>query len=477
MAVLLTVNAWTQNANLVLDGTDARWVNSGPVYVVLRNADFSNNGSTASFEPGTSTVLFTGGNASTVGGSASSNFYNLGCSKPLSELLLGADISILNNTLLDSGNINLQNATLDLHNTGTLVGEGYPTGNRIYCDDDNTGRIKATRILTAGSNANIAGLGLDINVTGSAPGSTVIYRGHDRQTSTAFVGAGTSIGRYYDITPSTTSGFTYELLFRYHDQELGGITESDFVFYRSASYGTNTGDWQEWGKDNGIESPGYPMVGIATHNSSANTVSLTGIHTFSRWTVSNSLVSPLPVELTSFTASCTDKGVSLRWTTASEINNAYFRLQRSADLQNWDEVATVAGAGNSNAALLYTEIDERPLDGLAYYRLSQTDYDGTTETFLPVSVSCKGSVSNSLSVFPNPADRHFTVAITVAEAHAQAKLELCDLSGKRMLAQQVVLASGSNLFTFDRTGLPSGAYFIRVYADDLELSPLKLIIQ
>lgn len=466
-----------QNGNLVLTGSSLRFVTTGGVSVVLNNTDLSNNASTGSFVPGTGTVVFSGGNTATVGGTAGTSFYNLTGNKPGTELQLGNDISTSNTFTLTAGNVNLQNATLDLGTTGSVTGETYPAGNRLYCADGQAGRIKATRVLAAGNNADIAGLGLDITVTGTAPGSTVIYRGHDKQTGTAFPGAGTSIGRYYDVTPGTGSGFTYTLLFRYHDLEVGAMTESDFVFYRSPSHGANTADWEEWGKDNGTESPGYPSVGIAIHNSSANTVSLTGINTFSRWTVSNSVVNPLPVELVSFTATCADKGVNLRWATASEINNDHFTVHRSANLQSWQTLGTLPGAGNNNGLLFYTLTDERPFAGTTYYRLTQTDYDGTEESFAPVSVYCQGGAENRMTVFPNPASEYFTVSVAVAESQADTRLEICDLNGKPLIISRTALSEGSNDFLFDRAGLSAGTYYVRVIGGSLTLSPLKLILQ
>ena len=473
-----TGSLYAQNANLVLDGPGVRVVNDGAnIQLVLDNANLLNNASAGSFVADSGTVVFSGNGTASVGGSSSTAFYNLSNNKPSTELVLGTDISTANVLSISNGNINLQSATLDMLTTGSVTGETYPNGSRMYCADGSPGRIKATRTLTTGSNNNIAGLGLDIAVTGAAPGSTVIYRGHDRQTSTAFAGAGTSIGRYYDITPSVTSGFTYTFLFRYHDMELGGMTESDFVFYRSPSHGSNTGDWEEWGAGNGSSSPGYPTAGLATHNSSANTVSLSGINTFSRWTVSNSVVTPLPIELLSFGVTCLDNRVQVDWKTASEINNASFTIYRSPDLQHWENVATLNGAGNSNQTLSYSITDERPLNGLAYYRLVQTDYDGTNEAFTPVSSSCQTQDAQSMAVFPNPADDRFTVAVTVTEAYPEAGLEISDLNGKRIATRNVSLVAGTNHIPFDRTGMNPGPYIIRLRAGQITLTPIKLIIQ
>lgn len=83
----------------------------------------------------------------------------------------------------------------------------------------------------------------------------------------------------------------------------------------------------------------------------------------------------LPVELLYFVSNIADNGdIILRWSTASETNNDYFTVEFSNNGQNFEEVAKVLGAGNSNEILVYTYKVEN-LDRL-YYRLKQTDYDG-----------------------------------------------------------------------------------------------------
>ena len=90
-------------------------------------------------------------------------------------------------------------------------------------------------------------------------------------------------------------------------------------------------------------------------------------------------ISPLPIELLSFEAICNNNSVNLLWSTASEKNNDYFTIERSSDGITFQTVLTVKGAGNSNQVINYSAIDEKPIDGIAYYRLKQTDYDGKFE--------------------------------------------------------------------------------------------------
>lgn len=189
------------------------------------------------------------------------------------------------------------------------------------------------------------------------------------------------------------------------------------------------------------------------------------------------IAGPLPVSLLNFEARCDGSAVKLLWATASEVNNERFTIHRSADLMVWEEVLTVTGAGNSNAELVYQAYDERPLNGQAYYRLTQTDFDGTTETFAPVGVDCEAVGTNGLFVYPNPASEQFTVAVTVDEDYTGAILEIVDINGKRMLSKTVSLTAGSSEWTFTRETLPGGTYTVLLKAGGAVVKPAKLVLR
>ncbi|NQX98097.1 MAG: hypothetical protein HRT73_09495, partial [Flavobacteriales bacterium] len=90
---------------------------------------------------------------------------------------------------------------------------------------------------------------------------------------------------------------------------------------------------------------------------------------------------PLPITLLSFEATANEDKVDLKWSTSTEINNGFFTIERSADAKNWEEIVTTNGAGNSNQTIEYFETDYEPLEGVSYYRLKQTDFNGQYEYF------------------------------------------------------------------------------------------------
>src|SRR5262249_37045293 len=85
---------------------------------------------------------------------------------------------------------------------------------------------------------------------------------------------------------------------------------------------------------------------------------------------------PLPIELVSFTGAPDGHEVLTQWITATERNNAWFDVERSADGNDFERVGRLPGAGNSDGTLWYELVDPQPLSGLSYYRLRQIDDDG-----------------------------------------------------------------------------------------------------
>jgi hypothetical protein len=111
----------------------------------------------------------------------------------------------------------------------------------------------------------------------------------------------------------------------------------------------------------------------------------------------------LPIELISFVAEAVGRTVALTWETASENNNDYFTLLRSKDGESFEEVTILPGAGNSLSATEYRFIDERPYQGLSYYKLLQTDFNGTETEVGLVLVQMDDSPGRlAISSHPNP---------------------------------------------------------------------------
>jgi hypothetical protein len=123
----------------------------------------------------------------------------------------------------------------------------------------------------------------------------------------------------------------------------------------------------------------------------------------------------LPVTLIFFTAEKKKDDVgTINWATATEINNAYFEVERSADAKEWTTIGHIAGAGNSNIMINYTLEDDKPLHSVNYYRLKQVDDDGifTYSEIAQLDFS-DAAVNTELNIYPNPLAQNKSLYLNV----------------------------------------------------------------
>ena len=172
---------------------------------------------------------------------------------------------------------------------------------------------------------------------------------------------------------------------------------------------------------------------------------------------------PLPVGLSAFTAQVAGPtAVQLAWTTASEKNNAGFTVERSVAGQPFKAVGTVPGVGTSTAAHTYTLLDAKlPAEAtLLYYRLRQTDLDGTN-TYSPVRTilfsAAKQVLPAQLLAYPNQA--HQTVQVRWLGPATTAPLEVYDALGHLVRTQATPTNEQETVLPL--AGLPSGLYILR----------------
>ncbi|MEI7595568.1 MAG: hypothetical protein WCK02_07465 [Bacteroidota bacterium] len=116
-------------------------------------------------------------------------------------------------------------------------------------------------------------------------------------------------------------------------------------------------------------------------------------------TVVVTVTAPLPVGLLSFETKCVGNGTKLTWQTISEVNNNYFKLEYSADLQTYSEIAIVSGSGNSNTLIQYAFLDNNQTRVIGYYRLIQFDFDGKSDTLSVInSLNCSSNEESKIVV-------------------------------------------------------------------------------
>jgi hypothetical protein len=200
----------------------------------------------------------------------------------------------------------------------------------------------------------------------------------------------------------------------------------------------------------------FPDSGSGVNPSTASTVAL--------------LSTALPVELKLFTATPKNRQTALQFTTASELNNDYFEIQRAADSRNWEKIGRVDGAGTTQQQQDYHFVDERPLPGINYYRLKQVDYDGQYEYSEVLSVQLE-DLGEPIEVYPNPAQEFIRFTLPVG-AHT---ISLLDVTGQ--LVQRLVPGSEQIVVEMDIQDLLPATYYLMIYNSANELISSEKVIK
>ena len=164
----------------------------------------------------------------------------------------------------------------------------------------------------------------------------------------------------------------------------------------------------------------------------------------------------LPVELTDFRAAGKERMIVSDWRTENERNNAGFALERSLSPdENFTEVAYLPGAGNSSQVIDYQYEDKSVLPGITYYyRLRQTDYDGTESLSEIVKATVAADRENGVTLYPNPAQN--TVNLQTSNGTEVQEISLLTADGK------VIFTVKDANTTLDISALPIGMYWVKV---------------
>ncbi len=222
--------------------------------------------------------------------------------------------------------------------------------------------------------------------------------------------------------------------------------------------------------------PSAPWTNLGTPSSvNGNLLTWTGLTSFSEYTIGGDDNNPLPVELSSFTADVKGRDVQLRWTTATEVNNAGFEIERKkiseGDKQamSWEKVGFVRGNGNSNRPIEYSFIDSKLNSGKYSYRLKMIDYDGSYEYSDEINIEIgKPAVTKLEQNYPNSFNPSTVIEYQLANP-SKVGIEVYNITGQRLvtLVDNDQDAGYYNIvFDASRYGLSSGVYFYRMVAID-----------
>lgn len=149
-------------------------------------------------------------------------------------------------------------------------------------------------------------------------------------------------------------------------------------------------------------------------------------------------VDPFPIELLSFKVSKKSDKIMVEWSTAAEINNDFFNVERSIDGNSWETLTYINGAGNANYVINYSYTDKNPIEGVSYYRLKQTDYDGQYEYFAPAEVNFSSFVSNTKIIKVLPSAQNMEVWFHNQDPNAV--MTVADMQGRILYSSKAHVA-------------------------------------
>jgi len=229
---------------------------------------------------------------------------------------------------------------------------------------------------------------------------------------------------------------------------LGSVTASDLVLLVDSDDDGQFIDEATIGSATSVGGNVYQFSGV------------TGLNDNVRFTLgtSNSSATPLPITLVDFQATAFQHSVVINWTTSSESNNDYFTVERSKDGTDWEEIGKIQGSGTSSENKTYSLTDNKPVSGLNYYRLKQTDFDGATEVFRPVSVEIYQT--HPVKLYPNPAND----IIYMEYGGEGFRYALFNQLGQLVNVEE--LSSDFHSVKLDLSQLNEGIYYMKLWQND-----------
>ena len=457
-------NNLTVNGNLTISGAA---VLAGGANTINVGGNWSDWG-TGGFTESTGLASLDGSGLQTISSTGGENFNNLSISNSGAGIKLLNNITVAGTLSMAQGNIDLNTNTFTLGlstaSSGTLsrtAGTIINAGSFVrWFKPATVGSGSVSGLFPVGTATDYRPFYVSAPVTGPTTGGTVALSYNDATTNSVVSipdGAFTIVVRkdlnWSLITGGGLAGGTFEV--QVQGTGFGTVAAvTDLRLTQAASVvgtaGTNAGS---------TSNPQIYRTGLTAANLS---------NSFYVGTI-NSINSPLPITLVAFTATPENQGVLLKWETSSEIDNAYFMVQRSTDTSLWKNLQQIAASGNTSGDSYYAADDPNPVNGNNYYRLKQVDRDGkfTYSTVREVTLDRPLTVS----IYPNPARSFITIRLDMGNGE-KLSVMLMNTAGQII---EVPTANTGSQITLYTAGLAKGAYFVRItHGQKTELKKLIL---
>jgi hypothetical protein len=379
------------------------------------------------------------------------------------------NLIVLNTTAGSAGGIQNHSVTSYV-NTGTsgklrryVTNSGYPLSYDFPMGNSNSGSYQLMNInITSGNTASY----LDVNF--------------DNPSNAAGSGL-----------PLSESGFSFNALIKNGgnstDATYGGVwtvtPDAGTATYSMSLYGMNYSTWGA-GRHTIVKransAGAWALAGSYSSGSgtpSPITGTRTGFSGFSQFALARSGTPVvLPIELLEFSVTCENNNAILKWTTASEVNNDLFTVEKSEDGKNLYPIGTIKGAGNSTSLNRYSYTDHEILPGTSYYRLTQTDYDGKKENLGLLTFQCNEEQPFNFSLISNPVEND-NIPISLAGASdKQVLIVMIDVYGRVIYSKQTI--ETTNRYTYiirPVSTIVPGIYTIIASSDEVYVSKKVMV--
>jgi hypothetical protein len=471
---------WTLGASskiIVGDGTNATNFTIGSGFTITGTVDVANNATLtiiATTPPtfGTidagSTIEFQGAATQTI---ASGTTFGSLTINNANGVNLTDDATVEGTLTLSSGNLTIPSAgTLTLGTTSTNVTLSGGSSTSYIVTTDNTSTIKryvnsnTGYVFPMGDATYYSPMTFTLNSNGGLTNAYLstyvvdaVAPGFAEANFTSY------ISRYWSVEQTGMTSPNYDISYTYDDTDITG-TESTIIPVKVSS-----GTWYKPSNATNITNGTSEGTGSITEGT--NTLSWTGLTTFSFDMGAGDEAAALPISLLSFTAKPQTSRVRLDWSTASEENNDYFTIERSIDGEHFYELFRKQGAGVSTTNLYYFGYDNQPVEGISYYRLKQTDYNGQFAYSDIESVNFNGKSSNketvNLIIYPNPSENGKFHVRFDARNQETYHIAIYDAVGKLVYYQDYEAEKGVNDHIIELQGVASGIYQLEIRNDTI----------
>jgi len=276
-------------------------------------------------------------------------------------------------------------------------------------------------------------------------------------------------------------------------QKIGSLTDTSEIVFDYSGTGINVG-FAKLLTRGSAAAAWTDASGQFTHDPVNRTFSKTGSTSSAEYSIGTSNADPLAVEFASFAVTAGQMNAELKWSTATEINNYGFDVERSTmnnqqltmnnqqsatNNKQWTKVGFVEGAGTSNSPKRYSFTDKGLAAGKYSYRVKQIDRDGKLSYSSEVEVTI-GVVPKAFALdqnYPNPFNPSTTISYAITEPSI-VKLVLFDALGRDV---QTLLnepkEAGFYKLNFNAAHLSSGLYFYKITAGQFSAVKKMLLLK